>query len=112
MPAIVVNCRSSGLAIAEDTVEGSPPGRLALMLIVGKSTLGRLLTGRPRYAIAPNSAIATMMRLVATGRWMNHSEKFTSHHCVQTTSHTPFGRRCRTSIRRIWRQDLIAGEPG
>ncbi len=35
MPAIVVNCRSSGLATDAAIVAGSPPGRLAFTLIVG-----------------------------------------------------------------------------
>ncbi len=34
-PAIVVNCRSSGLATADAIVLGSPPGRPALTLSVG-----------------------------------------------------------------------------
>ena len=45
MPAIVVNCRSSGVATAEAIVSGLAPGRLAMTWIVGKSTLGRSLTG-------------------------------------------------------------------
>src|ERR1051325_1917202 len=45
-PAIVVNCRSSGLATADDIVAGSPPGSPALTFSVGKSTLGRSETGR------------------------------------------------------------------
>ncbi len=34
-PAMVVNCRSSGLATDEAIVPGSPPGRPALTLSVG-----------------------------------------------------------------------------
>ncbi len=34
-PAIVVNCRSSGLATDEAIVPGSPPGRPALTFSVG-----------------------------------------------------------------------------
>src|SRR5262245_28334648 len=45
MPAIVVNCRSSGLATADASVAGSPPGSEAPTFKVGKSTLGRSLTG-------------------------------------------------------------------
>jgi hypothetical protein len=45
MPAIVENCRSSGVATAEAMVSGLAPGRLALTCTVGKSTLGRSLTG-------------------------------------------------------------------
>lgn len=45
-PAIVENCRSSGVATAEAIVSGLAPGRLAVTRIVGKSTFGRSLTGR------------------------------------------------------------------
>src|SRR5215467_5859926 len=45
MPAMVENCRSSGVATAEAMVSGLAPGRLALTWTVGKSTLGRSLTG-------------------------------------------------------------------
>ena len=45
MPAMVLNCRSSGVATAEAIVSGLAPGRLAMTWIVGKSTLGRSLTG-------------------------------------------------------------------
>ena len=45
-PAIPVNWRSSGVATAEAIVAGLAPGRLAPTLIVGKSTVGRSLTGR------------------------------------------------------------------
>src|SRR5471032_1573484 len=76
MPAIVVNCRSSGLATADDIVIGSPPGRLADTLIVGKSTSGRLLTVSSRYASTPNIAMAAISRLVAMGRRMKTSERF------------------------------------
>ena len=47
-PAIVVNCRSSGLATADAIVPGSAPGRPAPTLSVGKSTFGRSLTGSAR----------------------------------------------------------------
>src|SRR5437762_13039573 len=45
IPAIVLNCRSSGVATAEAIVSGVAPGRLAMTWIVGKSTFGRSLTG-------------------------------------------------------------------
>ena len=48
MPAMVVNWRSSGVATDEAMVDGSAPGRLAETLMVGKSTLGRSLTGKAR----------------------------------------------------------------
>src|SRR5512135_580162 len=47
-PAMVENCRSRGMATAVDMVRGLAPGRLTLTTIVGKSTLGRSLTGRAR----------------------------------------------------------------
>ncbi len=47
-PAMVVNCRSSGLATADASVPGSPPGSDALTFSVGKSTFGRSLTGSTR----------------------------------------------------------------
>ncbi len=43
-PGIWANCRSSGWATEEAMVSGLAPGRLALTLIVGKSTAGRSLT--------------------------------------------------------------------
>ena len=76
MPAIVVNCRSIGLATDEAIVVGSPPGRPAWIWIVGKSTVGRSLTGSARYATMPNIAMAAMRRLVAIGRRMKSSETF------------------------------------
>ena len=48
MPAIVENCFSSGVATAAAIVSGLAPGRLALTEIVGKSTVGRSLTGSAR----------------------------------------------------------------
>ena len=47
-PAMVENCRSSGVATAEAMVSGLAPGRLAVTRIVGNSTLGRSLTGSER----------------------------------------------------------------
>src|ERR1700693_2823471 len=58
-PAIVENCFSSGVATADAIVSGLAPGRLALTVIVGKSTLGRSFTGNNRYAITPNRTIAS-----------------------------------------------------
>ncbi len=46
MPAMVENCRSSGVATADAMVSGLAPGRLAVTWMVGKSTLGRSLTGK------------------------------------------------------------------
>src|SRR5438105_1947189 len=45
MPAMVANCFSKGVATDEAMVSGLAPGNDALTCIVGKSTLGRSLTG-------------------------------------------------------------------
>ena len=47
-PAMVENCRSSGVATDEAIVSGLAPGSDALTWIVGKSTFGRSLTGSCR----------------------------------------------------------------
>src|SRR5271170_4921429 len=44
-PAMVLNCRSSGVATAEAMVSALAPGRVAVTVMVGKSTAGRSLTG-------------------------------------------------------------------
>src|SRR5699024_1050176 len=68
-----------GVATLDAMVSGLAPGRLAVTMSVGKSTLGRSLTGSERYATRPNSAMASISRLVAMGRLINVSEKFISH---------------------------------
>ena len=47
-PAMVENCFSKGIATAEAIVSGVAPGRLADTWMVGKSTLGKSLTGKLR----------------------------------------------------------------
>ena len=47
MPAMRLNCRSSGVAMADATISGLAPGRLALTEMVGKSTCGSGDTGNP-----------------------------------------------------------------
>ena len=47
-PGMVVNCRSSGVATEAAMVSGLAPGRLAYTWRVGKSTLGKSLTGSVR----------------------------------------------------------------
>ena len=42
---MVANCCSSGVATDEAMVSGLAPGRLAVTLIVGKSTFGSAATG-------------------------------------------------------------------
>src|SRR5262249_54874358 len=77
-PAIVENWFSSGVATDAPIVSGLAPGNWAVTSSVGKSTLGRSLTGSERYATRPKSAIAAIRRLVAIGRRMNPSEIFIS----------------------------------
>ena len=48
MPAMVENSRSSGVATADAMVSGLAPGSEAFTEMVGKSTLGRSLTGSRR----------------------------------------------------------------
>ena len=67
-PAICPNWRSSGVATEEAMMSALPPGRLAPTEMVGKSTCGSGETGSTLKAIAPASAIATVIRVVATGR--------------------------------------------
>ena len=77
MPAMRLNCRSSGVAIADAIVSGSAPGNEALTLIVGNSTCGRLETGNSVYATAPAMMMASESSNVATGRRINGAEKLT-----------------------------------
>src|SRR5215469_12704187 len=70
------NCRSRGVATAEAMVSGLAPGRLELTFMVGKSTCGSGDTGRNRKATIPESAIAMVIRDVATGRRIKGAEKF------------------------------------
>src|SRR5690242_21530196 len=76
MPAMVVNCASSGVATADAMVSGSAPGNDALTRMVGKSTFGNSLIGNCEYPKAPKINIAAMRRIVMTGRRMNGSEMF------------------------------------
>ena len=74
IPAMVENCCSSGVATADAIVSGVAPGRLAVTTIVGKTTLGRSLTGRNRKAIAPKTHNAPVSRVVITGRRMQRRQ--------------------------------------
>src|SRR5260370_34085572 len=62
MPAILLNCRSSGVAIEEAIVSGSAPGRLAPTEITGYSTCGRLATGGTAHARPPSRTPAPHAR--------------------------------------------------
>src|SRR6185437_2985018 len=70
MPAMVVNCFSSGVATEDAIVSGLAPGSDAFTWMVGKSTLGRSLTGSTRYAKMPKTTIAAMTSVVMMGRRM------------------------------------------
>src|SRR5580765_6582345 len=63
-------------------VSGVAPGTLALTSNVGKSTLGRSLTGSCRYPMMPNRRIASMTRVVMTGRRIKPSAMFIRTSCV------------------------------
>src|ERR1700741_2473066 len=73
-PAILPNCRSSGVATEDAMISGLAPGRLAPTEIVGKSICGSADTGKKRKATAPARATAAVNRVVATGRCMNGEE--------------------------------------
>src|SRR5438105_15777236 len=75
-PAMAENEFSSGVATAAAMVSGLAPGRLAVTRSVGRSTFGRSLTGRARYATPPNRAMAAIIRLVAMGLSINAWEMF------------------------------------
>ena len=44
--------------------------------MVGKSTVGRSLTGSSRYDIAPNTMMPSMISVVVTGRLMKSDAMF------------------------------------
>src|SRR3954467_3425134 len=73
MPAIVENCFSSGVATAAAIVSGLAPGSDAETWIVGKSTVGKSLTGSLRYDEMPKKRIPIMTSAVITGRRMNRA---------------------------------------
>ena len=76
MPAMWLNWRSSGVATEEAMICALAPGRLALTVMVGKSTCGSGATGSTTNAMAPAIATATVSSVVATGRWMKGAEMF------------------------------------
>ncbi len=67
-PAMWPNCRSSGVATEAAMISALAPGRAAPTEMVGKSTCGSGDTGNTLKATAPAKAIATVSRVVATGR--------------------------------------------
>src|ERR1035437_11112921 len=76
MPAMVENCCSSTVATALDIVSGVAPDSEALTTMVGKSTVGRSLTGRSRKAMTPKRHSAPVSSVVITGRRMQSSGRF------------------------------------
>src|SRR5439155_1339925 len=83
---IDANCFSSGSATADAIVSGLAPGMPALTLMVGKSIVGRSLTGSWRYAIAPNTMTPSMMSVVVTGRLMNSADTFMASPSLRSSS--------------------------
>src|ERR1700722_20542483 len=71
MPAIWLNCRSSGVAAEAAMICALAPGRLADTLMVGKSTCGSGDTGSTVNAMAPAIATAIVNSVVAIGRRIN-----------------------------------------
>src|SRR5579863_2360072 len=73
MPAIVENSFSSGVATEDAMVSGLAPGNAAWTWMVGYSTVGRSLTGRPKYERTPNTRMAAINNVVVTLRRMKKS---------------------------------------
>src|ERR1700761_2628777 len=92
MPAMWPNCRSRGVATEDAMICALAPGRLAETEIVGKSTCGSGETGSTLNAIPPAIAIATVSRVVATGRLIKGAERFTPHLPGAVAVHRPGGR--------------------
>lgn len=67
-PAMRPSARSSGVATEDAMVSGEAPGSDALIEITGKSTCGSGDTGSRRKPIVPLMAMASVSRVVATGR--------------------------------------------
>src|SRR6267142_4350341 len=78
-PAIVEKFFSSGVATEEAMVSALAPDKLALTVMVGKSTVGRSLTGSDLYPSAPKITIPSITSVVATGRRMKRPEIFMTH---------------------------------
>ncbi len=78
-PGTVENCRSNGVATEAAMVSGLAPGSEACTWSVGKSMLGRSLTGSERYPAIPNSRIAIITKAVITGRLMNKAVRFMAY---------------------------------
>src|SRR4051812_101330 len=106
-PAIAPSRRSRGAATVAAMVAGSAPGRLALTRMVGRSTDGRLATGKKAYATAPTMKRPMARSAVPTGRRMKISETFTSLRRLPSKRHD---RRVRRAEERQFRLLLPAPE--
>src|SRR5665213_643519 len=78
MPWMSDSSLSSGVVTVLTMVSGPAPGYKADTEMLGNSMLGRSLTGSLKYEERPKPAAATASRVVATGRRMKISEKFTA----------------------------------
>src|SRR5688500_20369691 len=78
-PAVVVKFFSRGVATEEAIVSALAPGKLALTVMVGKSTVGRSLTGSDLYPMMPKIRIPTITRVVVTVRRMKSQDMFMMH---------------------------------
>src|ERR1700753_3850228 len=76
-PAMRPNWRSSGVATEEAMISGLAPGSCAATVMVAKSTCGNEATGSFTNAMQPAMTIATVIRMVATGRLMKKADRFT-----------------------------------
>ncbi len=78
MPAIWPNCCSRGAATDVAMVSALAPVQVVVIWMVGKSTCGSGATGRNGNETMPTKATAAINSVVATGRRMKISEKFTT----------------------------------
>jgi len=76
-PGMVENCFSSTLATEAAMVSGDAPGRLAETLMMGMLKEGSAEIGSLNQASAPPMITASHKSVVATGRRMLCSERFT-----------------------------------
>src|SRR5208283_1895366 len=74
MPAMRPSERSKGVATVAAIVSGLAPGKEAETDMVGKSTCGSAATGNSLNATRPARAIPSVIRVVATGRFMKGVE--------------------------------------
>src|SRR5690348_12805505 len=74
--AIAPRCRSSGVAMLLAMTSGLAPGSAAVTNTAGRSMRGSGATGRRVNAAAPEQAMPSVSRIVATGRAMNGAEMF------------------------------------